>query len=122
MAQPTIYADIDCNGQVEVKVNNDTGYDCTIITSTGVNETISSIGSKKLYMSVVGDPSTAIGGSMRIGKTTDNTFPCIFTYYTATAASLQAGHDMAAASSGNFSIRGLIAPGVIGTWDIWIDN
>jgi hypothetical protein len=42
MAQPTIYADIDCDGQVEVKVNNDTGYDCTIITSTGINETISS--------------------------------------------------------------------------------
>jgi hypothetical protein len=44
MAQPTIYADIDCDGQVEVKVNNDTGYDCNIITNTGVNETIPSTG------------------------------------------------------------------------------
>jgi hypothetical protein len=44
MAQPVIYAKIDCDGQVEVKVNNDTGYPCTIITSTGVNETIPSTG------------------------------------------------------------------------------
>ena len=44
MAQPTIYADIDCDGQVEVKVNNDTGYACNIITSTGVNESIPSTG------------------------------------------------------------------------------
>ena len=44
MAQPTIYADIDCNGQVEVKVNNDTGYPCKIITSTGINESIPSTG------------------------------------------------------------------------------
>jgi hypothetical protein len=224
MAQPTIYADIDCNGQVEVKVNNDTGFACTIITSAGANDSVSStgtdvykyynltnsdwvkvvaaqdvtiaankltgtikfgtftttstttaaptttttttpagnvlpaggadcdnpttwpstvlgtkyqvtisdtttessyyfsgVGSKKLYMSVVGDPSTAIGGSMKIGKCNDNTFPCIFTYSTATPASLQAGHDMSAASSGNFSIRGLAA-GAVGTWDIWIDN
>ncbi len=44
MAQPTIYANIDCDGQVEVKVNNDTGYPCTIITNTGVNESIPSTG------------------------------------------------------------------------------
>ncbi len=44
MAQPTIYADIDCDGQVEVKINNDTGYPCTLITSTGVNESIPSTG------------------------------------------------------------------------------
>ena len=44
MAQPTIYADIDCNGQVEVKVNNDTGFACTIITSAGANDSVSSTG------------------------------------------------------------------------------
>jgi hypothetical protein len=34
---------------------------------------------------------------------------------------LQAGHDMTAAPSGNFSVRAMTA-GAFGTWDIWIDN
>ena len=225
MAQPTIYADIDCDGQVEVKVNNDTGYACNIITSTGVNESIPSTGTnvirnynltssdwvkvvaaqdatiaankltgtikyitsvttttaaptttttttpaggggslpaggvdcdntqtwpalttkyqvtfttsgfaaseewfeqtgastKKLYMSVVGDPTTAIGGSVRIGMATDGTPPCFADVMTTKNGSdMLLGVLLTGAASGKFYIKAQTA-GAVGTWDIWLE-
>jgi hypothetical protein len=82
-----------------------------------------SASSKKLYMSVVGDPTTAIGGDVRIAFASDGTAPCFFDQNDpGTAADLLNGISLSQALSGKFSVQATTV-GAVGTaWDIWIDN
>jgi hypothetical protein len=76
---------------------------------------------KKLYMSVVGDPTTAIGGSVRIGMATDGTPPCFADVMTTKNGSdLLLGVLLNGALSGKFYIKAQLA-GAVGTWDIWLE-
>ena len=113
----------DCDSPTTWPSSDNTKYQVTFTDNTTEwTYYYSGVDTKKLYMSVVGDPTTPVGGRVRVGRATDGTPPCFFDVYNnAAAASLLAGFDMSAASSGKFSIRAWDGA-TVSTWDIWIDN
>ena len=113
----------DCDSTVAWPSSDNTKYQVTFTnTTTDWSYYYSGVSSKKLYLSVVGDPTTAIGGDLTVCGASDGAAPCFFDACDPEfAANLLTGYSLSNAISGKFSIKD-IAAGAIGTWDIWIDN
>jgi len=114
----------DCDNNTNWPSSDNTKYLVTFPdTTTEWTYYYAGVDTKKIYMSVVGDPTTGIGGNVEICRCSDGTFPCFFDVCSpASPGALLAGFDMSVATSGKFSIKAN-TPAVTGiAYDIWIDN
>jgi hypothetical protein len=114
----------DCDNNTPWPSSDNTKYQVTFPnTTTEWTYYYAGVDTKKLYMSVVGDPTTGIPDSIGVCQCSDGTFPCFFdSCNPANPVALLAGVSLSVAYSGKFSIIASSAAVTGIAFDIWIDN